>query len=128
MNNIVLEYIEDNERGDKYIKSISKLHKFNYSCSKANAIAMVSEIVGDVVGELWMDKGFWEKVRVGVDEDRRLDELCNLAIKIIDEKKEVIYKDESVLRLFRDVEEMRERIVEVVKDGLSWLIEDRVDE
>lgn len=135
MGEIVVKYIKDigDINGDsekykninKYLNSIYDDYRviFNNNDDKINLLSMLFELVGDVVGEFWLQYEFWELFKIGVSDE--MIKLADLGIEIIRKDKRVIDVWNSrvrVLDMFCNLDEMRYEIVSVVRRNLEGCV------
>ncbi len=135
MKNIVSKYVGDiGDIGDKdnkgninknnkykkiirYFKYLCKDYNFQYDRDDFNMLSLLFELVGDVLGELWLQYEFWELFKVDVSE--RLVELGDIGIEIVKKEKRVVSEWDSVLDMFCDLDGLRCEVVDVFRRNLE---------
>ena len=120
MQKIIMKYIDDiSDRNNKdnksninknnkhkkinrYFKHLSKDYNFQYNRDDFNMLSLLFELVGDIIGELWLQYDFWELFKVGASEE--MVKLADMGIKIAGEEKRIISEWNSVLDMFCDLD------------------------
>lgn len=133
MRNIISKYEDIGDINDKnikykkiirYFKYLIKDYNFQYDRYEFNMLSLMFELVGDILGELWLQYDFWDMVKVGASD--RLIELVDLGIEIAGKEKRIVSEWDSVLDMFDEGEGgldglngLRCEVVEVFRRNLE---------
>lgn len=107
----IYDYSVKNDLYSYYIESNN--HEFGL-------LDILFEIVGDVIGEFWLQYEFWELIKVDASDE--ISKLADLGISIVKKEKKVVSEGNSVLDIFENLDDMRYEIVQIFKRNLEVYI------